>query len=132
MEKFKKKTRVLALKGGICVFGKFRQEIKARHRHRKDSRYGHEKIASLLTGKKICQLIVQKSQCFYQMLKIAKILATVFPYVRVDLYESKVKVYFRELTFTPANGMCPFEPQKWDFLMGDMLDLSKADKKYII
>jgi hypothetical protein len=74
----------------------------------------------------------EKPQCFDQMVKIAGILAKGFPYVRVDLYESKGKVYFGELTFTPANGMCPFEPQEWDFFMGDMLDLSKADKKYII
>ena len=66
------------------------------------------------------------------MLKIAKILSAGFPYERVDLYESKGKVYFGELTSTLANGMCPFEPQKWDFVMGDMLDLSKNNKKYVI
>jgi hypothetical protein len=75
---------------------------------------------------------MQKPQSFEKMLKIAKTLSAGFPYVRVDLYESKGKVYFGELTFTPANGMCPFEPQKWDFIMGDMLDLSKANKKYIV
>jgi hypothetical protein len=75
---------------------------------------------------------IQKPQCFDKMLKIAQTMAVGFPYVRVDLYESRGKVYFGELTFSPANGMRPYEPAKWDVIMGDLLDLSKVDKKYVI
>lgn len=41
------------------------------------------------------------------MLEIAEKLASDFPFVRVDLYNMEGKVYFGELTFTPANGMFP-------------------------
>jgi hypothetical protein len=49
------------------LFRKFRQEIKARHQHRKDSRYWHEKIASLLTGKeKMPTDYAQEIKAFYK------------------------------------------------------------------
>jgi hypothetical protein len=32
----------------------------------------------------------------------------VSPFVRVDLYEIKDKIYFGELTFTPAAGVCSY------------------------
>lgn len=39
-----------------------------------------------------------------KMIEIAKTLAEDFDFVRVDLYEHNKKVYFGELTFTPAGG----------------------------
>ena len=74
----------------------------------------------------------QKPQCFAEMLEIAKILSVDFPFVRVDLYESNGKVYFGELTFIPANGLCVYEPEEWDYNIGNMIDLSLIDKKYVI
>lgn len=42
-----------------------------------------------------------------RMLQIAQILSADFDFVRVDLYDVNGKVYFGELTFTPANGVMP-------------------------
>lgn len=41
-----------------------------------------------------------------EMIKIAEKISKEFPFVRVDLYEIDDKIYFGELTFTPAAGFC--------------------------
>lgn len=48
---------------------------------------------------------IQKPDNYQKMLEIAQILSAEFPFVRVDLYEVQGKVYFGELTFTPATGV---------------------------
>ena len=50
---------------------------------------------------------VPKPRNLDRMLQIAEILSRDFDFVRVDLYEIHSKVYFGELTFTPANGVFP-------------------------
>lgn len=48
---------------------------------------------------------VEKPEKYDLMLKIAKTLSEDHSFVRVDLYEVQGKVYFGELTFTPATGV---------------------------
>lgn len=48
--------------------------------------------------------IIAKPKHWEEMIRIAKILSEDFECVRVDLYEYKDKVYFGELTFSPAGG----------------------------
>ena len=62
---------------------------------------------------------------FEKMKELAKKLAKDIPFIRVDFYEIEGKVYFGELTFYPCSGFLPFEPEKWDRKLGDMLDLPK-------
>ena len=38
------------------------------------------------------------------MAEYARILSKPFPFVRVDFYFANNKIYFGEITFTPANG----------------------------
>ena len=40
-----------------------------------------------------------------RMVEVSRILAADFPFVRVDLYEVNGKIYFGELTFSPASGL---------------------------
>lgn len=58
------------------------------------------------------------------MIKVAEILSKDFTYVRVDLYSVKQKIYFGELTFTPANGTDPFYPLEKDIELGSFIDLN--------
>jgi len=60
---------------------------------------------------------------FEEMKKIASDLSKDFIFVRVDLFEIYGKIYFSELTFTPATGMMPLRPKEWDRKLGDMLKL---------
>lgn len=58
-----------------------------------------------------------------EMLEICRALSRGFPYVRVDLYYTCGKVYFGELTFTPASGYSPFDPVESDFYFGAPFDV---------
>ena len=67
----------------------------------------------------------KKPVTFEQMCDFATKLSHDIPFVRVDLYEINEKVYFSEMTFYPSSGMQPFEPNEWDYKLGEMLNLSE-------
>ncbi|WHY00418.1 ATP-grasp fold amidoligase family protein [Neobacillus sp. DY30] len=58
-----------------------------------------------------------------EMLRVANILAEDFPFVRVDLYWVNGKVYFGELTFYPWTGYVQFDPDQFDFILGEQFGL---------
>lgn len=58
-----------------------------------------------------------------EMVRIARILSEDFKFVRVDLYELEGKVYFGELTFTPAHCVFPYLSDKFDLEMGKLLQI---------
>lgn len=66
-----------------------------------------------------------KPKNFDKMIKFAEMLSKDIPHVRVDFYEVNGKLYFGELTFYHWSGLVPFEPEEWDYKLGDMIDLSK-------
>ena len=70
---------------------------------------------------------------FKKMKELAAILSKGFPQLRVDFYEVNGKVYFGELTLFHHGGVCPFEPDKWDYVFGEWFKLdvdgSKANGK---
>lgn len=63
-----------------------------------------------------------------EMLCTAEKLAEGIPFVRVDLYNVKGRVYFGEMTFFPAGGMEPFSPKEWDAILGSWLNLDDEKK----
>lgn len=67
---------------------------------------------------------------FDEMTQMAKKLSQDFPFVRVDFFIANGRYYFAELTFTPGAGMMPFNPEKYDFEWGKMLDISEVMEKY--
>ncbi|MGC4095707.1 MAG: ATP-grasp fold amidoligase family protein [Nitrospira sp.] len=67
---------------------------------------------------------VPKPDNLDDMLVLAKKLSSGFGYVRVDLYNVKGRVYFGELTFTPAAGILKYTPESWDLMHGKKWDLS--------
>lgn len=60
-----------------------------------------------------------------EMLRISRILAKDIPYVRIDFYEVKDKLYLGEITFYPASGFGKFNPEKYDRILGDKINLHK-------
>ncbi len=66
----------------------------------------------------------EKPQCFDEMKSLAIKLSQGFPHVRVDFYEADGQVYFGEFTFSHWAGMMPFEPEEWDYTLGDWIVLS--------
>lgn len=57
------------------------------------------------------------------MLKIAEVLSEEFPFVRVDLYYLRGRVYFGELTFYPWSGYVQFKPDSFDYILGEQFVL---------
>lgn len=57
------------------------------------------------------------------MIKLAEKLSIDIPFVRVDFYEIDKKVYFGELTFFPGSGFEEFNPQEYDKILGDWIEL---------
>ena len=58
-----------------------------------------------------------------KMLRCAEILSEPFPFVRTDLYEVDGKVYFGELTFTPAAALDTHRLPETDRMFGELLEL---------
>jgi|SRR5690625_2896849 len=64
-----------------------------------------------------------------EMVEIAEILSVDFPHVRVDLYNINGKVYFGEMTFYHASGYVEFEPDEFDFILGNQFELPPKKKE---
>jgi hypothetical protein len=64
-----------------------------------------------------------KPKYIKKMLQIATILAKPFPHVRVDLYSVDNKIYFGEMTFTSFAGYPVFKPNKYNYILGQYLQL---------
>lgn len=59
-----------------------------------------------------------------EMVQIAEKLSKPFPFVRVDLFSINNKIYFSELTFTPAKGTLIFDSDQADFEIGQWLNIN--------
>lgn len=63
-----------------------------------------------------------------KMLSLARELAHGFPFVRVDLYSVRNKLYFGELTFTPSSGFATFSPASGDIELGKLIHIEDYSK----
>lgn len=66
--------------------------------------------------------LVPKPENLDEMLALAAKLSSGFGFVRVDLYNVNGRVYFGELTFTPAAGVLKYTPESWDLKHGEKWD----------
>jgi len=58
-----------------------------------------------------------------EMIRIAEVLAAGFPYVRIDLFYCRSKVYFGEMTFYHGGALERFDPPEYDLRLGERLKL---------
>lgn len=70
---------------------------------------------------------IKKPKNFHKMLEIANDLSSDFPHVRVDLYNIDGDIYFGELTFYNGSGYKGYEPEEFDFILGDKFKLPKIE-----
>ena len=73
--------------------------------------------------------VVKKPDGLEDMLEIARNLSEAFTYVRVDLYYSNNKIYFGELTFTPAACLDHDFINNADYQIGKLLNLTDLKKE---
>lgn len=69
---------------------------------------------------------IPKPKTYNKMLKYAEILAKDLPFVRVDFYEISGDIFFGELTFFPGTGLEKFNPDKWDGIFGEWIELPNS------
>lgn len=87
--------------------------------HRRNIYDEHFNLLNLTTGLAKNTDFVKKPDEWNELLDVAKKLSEDFDYVRVDLYVSKGKVYFGELTFTHNAGFSKFVPEKYNKIWGN-------------
>ena len=66
--------------------------------------------------------MIPKPEHLKEMLELSEKLSADFPFVRVDLYDLE-KIYFSELTFTPAGGFLQLDPASVEKEWGDRIKL---------
>jgi hypothetical protein len=98
-----------------------------------DIRYTHFLInwtpfpGAQFNGWKSADYPVIEPDKFKTMIQLAEKLGSPFPFVRVDLYSIKGKIYFSELTFTPAKGTLKLTDPLVDAQMGEWLTLDEHE-----
>jgi hypothetical protein len=98
-----------------------------------DIRYTHLLInwtpfpGAQFNGWKSADYPVVEPDKFKTMVQLAEKLGSPFPFVRVDLYSIKGKIYFSELTFTPAKGTLKLTDPLVDAQMGEWLTLDEHE-----
>lgn len=68
---------------------------------------------------------LEKPERFDEMVALAEKLADRLPFVRVDFYYVDDTIKFGEMTFYPGDGRADFQPEKYNKILGDMLQLPK-------
>lgn len=68
-------------------------------------------------------VLIPRPAHFEEMKEIASKLSKGYPHVRVDLYNINGIIYFGELTFFSASGLDPFDPEEWDYILGEKIKL---------
>lgn len=67
--------------------------------------------------------LLTRPEVMADMIQIAKSLSRNIPQVRVDLYNVDGRIFFGEMTFFDSSGMAEFNPQEWDRIFGDWIEL---------
>lgn len=66
-----------------------------------------------------------KPENLQEMLEVAAKLSEDFPFARIDLYSLENRIYFGEITFYPWSGYMEFEPDEFDFVLGEKFVLER-------
>ncbi|MBD7909417.1 glycosyl transferase [Sporosarcina sp. Sa3CUA8] len=69
---------------------------------------------------------VKQPENLDEMIKISENLSKEFPFVRVDFFEVNKEVIFSEMTFTPGGGLMTIEPNEYDQIWGEWLNLESV------
>ena len=67
--------------------------------------------------------------CFEEMKKLAAKLSEGIPFLRVDFYYVKGRVYVGELTFYHESGLGNIRPSEWNGRLGEMIDISEIRRR---
>ena len=74
-------------------------------------------------GIRHAEVLPAKPKHYDKMIELAEKLAKPFPFVRVDFYETGDRILLGEMTFYPGGGVLPYDPQEWDYKIGEWYQL---------
>lgn len=97
----------------------------------KDPHGGNEKVTYSIEWEKLPFVTsmprmasATRPECFDVLVKCAEELSKDFIFARVDYYVLDGRDWrFSEITFTPASGLCMWDPPEYDFVLGEKLVL---------
>lgn len=77
---------------------------------------------------------IEKPALYSKMWDMAEVLADRFPLARADFYLVDQQIIFGEMTFYPGDGKYDFYPDRYNKIIGDMLELPNQgrDRKEIV
>lgn len=81
---------------------------------------------SQFNGWKKPDVAPKKPDNWDEMVRFAEACCAPFPFVRFDMYCIEGRIYFSEMTFTPAKGTLILDDDQADFEMGKWLDITNA------
>ena len=78
------------------------------------------------TDGKASSKVISSPKFLSDMLTISEKLSEGIPHLRVDFYENNDSLYVGELTFYDNAGFSLYNPDEWDFIIGDYLDIPQV------
>lgn len=69
---------------------------------------------------------VEKPENYEELKKVAEVLSDQYPEVRIDLYDIDGEIRFGELTFFDGSGYMKFDPDKFDFKLGECFKIPRG------
>lgn len=80
------------------------------------------------SGKNNISVEFEKPENFEELRAAAEKLSAAFPHARVDMYDQNGKIIFGEITFYSGSGYSTYEPEEFDYLMGEKFVLPERNK----
>ena len=88
-----------------------------------DMEWLHQEFYGLNPKARPAESVPVKPKHFEKMKEIARKLSTGLVFSRIDLYDTIDGPLFGEITFYPASGMGTFTPNKYNYILGEMINL---------
>ena len=96
-----------------------------------DMQWNHQEMTGLaLPHRPFSKKSIPVPTSLQTMVHNAKILSQGIPFVRIDFYEINGRMYFGEITFFPAGGFGLFTPDKWNYTLGDAIQIGDQATSY--
>lgn len=74
-------------------------------------------------GLPLSEGIMEKPSFLEEMLELSKILSEGIPQARIDWYYSNNQLYFGEITLFDGSGFEMFDPEEWDYKLGELINI---------
>lgn len=83
----------------------------------------------LINGGPLAGDVYPKPECFDELCRLSESLSSNTHFLRVDYNYWNNKLYFGELTFFDSAGFEKYKPEKWDYILGDLIELPPKHRR---